>query len=219
MHMKLLAAAAVTLGLAAGLTSGQANATVLDLTNGSVTFTASGILYNGVLYYFVQQQDKLYSGFTGVTGLTGVFELATIGGVDTHSITFTSNTASLSGGVHTIGYTIAVDQGPKVFTSTSSDLVQSAGSATLDETVTPGGTINFTKTGSSSYSASTDLPLPTHPISLAISETLTPGLLGTNVSAIQNSFTQSAPGPVPGAGYAGLFALALAGLYTRARRA
>ena len=38
-------------------------------------------------------------------------------------------------------------------------------------------------------------------------------------TATNSSHSLSAPGPIPGAGYAGLAALALAGLYTRARRA
>jgi hypothetical protein len=40
---------------------------------------------------------------------------------------------------------------------------------------------------------------------------------GVDLSIVSQTF--SSPGPVPGAGYAGLLALALAGLYTRARRA
>ncbi|MFY9656852.1 MAG: hypothetical protein WAK01_09735 [Methylocystis sp.] len=47
------------------------------------------------------------------------------------------------------------------------------------------------------------------------------GGAGNLISAIatNSSKSLSAPGPVPGVGYAGLVALALAGLYTRARRA
>ncbi len=222
MRMKLLAAAA-TLGLVAGLASSQANANTLTLLNGTVTSIGGGLFtYNGVTYDAVQQQDKLWSGFTAGAGETLTFGFSTIGGVDTHSISVGGTISSSA--PTTFGYTIAVDVGSSHFVSTASDIVQSAGKSALAETLSPGGSIAFSKDSTTSpptYVGGTALNFAGAPTSVAVSETVTPDLIGTNISFVQNSFTESrqAPGPIPGAGFAGLFALALAGLYTRARRA
>ena len=226
MRKRLWAAAAVTLGLAAGLASGQANAATLVLdasTNygGIVTSLGGGLVsFGGSTYDSVQQQDKLFSGFSVQAGDSIVFGFSTIAGIDTHSISIGGAISPTSS--TTFGYTIAALSPSHFLASTASDIVQSAGKSSLSETLTPGGSIAFTKDSTMfppTYSAINSLTFVGAPASVGVMETVTPDLLGTNISFVQNSFVQGAPGPVPGAGYAGLVALALAGLYTRARRA
>ena len=223
MRIRLWTAAAVTLGLAAGLASGQANAATLALpTGGTVTSIGNGqVTFGGSTYDGVQLGDKLFSGFSVDAGETLTFGVSSIGGVSTDSLSIggaISSTAST-----TFGYTISVVSGPHVIASTASDIVQSSGKSSLSEMLTPGGSIAFTKDSTvfpPTYSASNSLIFATNPTTVGVLEMVTPdAAIGTNISFVQNSFTQGAPGPVPGVGFAGLAALALAGLYTRARRA
>ncbi len=107
-------------------------------------------------------------------------------------------------------------------TTFSGDLSKTwtTGSGTFSEAFTSGTIVRGT--------TSIDLELvgtltpPTGPAQAAyldISLNQAGGAHGIVFGAATNTSFSTAPGPVPGVGYAGLVALALAGLYTRARRA
>ena len=177
--------------VAALLVAGGAKAATYDLIppdySGSFTINGDGTItpvggsgsYTGVL-----QQDKLWDTFT-VAGLpagsTVVFSFASIAGQDAHTINFTGAYLQ-AGSPYTVGYDIHVESSSPthpVLVSTASDLVQTLGTATLAETLTPNtGTvtpagINFTQNGSTISSGNFDASFSSGVTTVAVTDVLT----------------------------------------------
>jgi hypothetical protein len=207
---------ALMIAAAAVSGAGQASAAIYDLTSAANYSGTFAVNANGTLsllggtteYTGVQQQDKLWDNFSLHQGEIVSFGFSTIAGVDTHSISIGGNLSSQN--PTTVGYNISVNVGPDKILSTASDVVQSAGKSSLSETLTPGGNISFSKNSSVSppiYTGLTSLTFAAGETSISVLETITPDIKGTNISFIENSFVQSAPGPIPGIGLFGSAAL------------
>ncbi len=222
-------ASALALG---GVTGATAQTLILSSSTdygGSFAVAADGkgILFGGTEYTAVQQQDKLYGNFTLGAADTVVFSFAHVLGQDTHSIAIFDPSFATAAGA-TVDYTISVLSATPQPTlkSTDSDLLQTVGQSSLNETfgpggvVTPAGGIQFTKTGSSNYSGNTTASFNGGPALVMVQDTVTASaLFGSNVVGVENSFIQNlgVPGPVPGAGLGGLAALFGLGLLARSR--
>lgn len=226
-HFYVLATAtALSLGAATA-----ANAVVIDLTaatnfSGTFVATSSNTLVeiggpSGITG--VQQQDKLFDNFAFATGDLIQFTFNHVGTQDFHTITISNPTFATTGG--SVGYTVSVTSPLAVLDSVSGAVVQTQGSVHVVTTLAPNvgaaGPLDFTQTN----------PIPGNPVgtstasfaagttSVGVLDTLTPGLGGSTVSAVSNSFveTLASPGPVPGAGLGGMVALLGLGLLARAR--
>ncbi len=165
----------------------------------------------------VQQQDKIFSDFSlgQLAPLTGhaFLDFATIDGVDTHSITFSAGYLQ-AGSPYTFGFNIEIDPTANplpVLVQSVSDLIESAGQASLAESLTSnlGATYNidFTK-AATTYAGNTVADLNPGTEWLDVSDVLTLAAGGSNVSGVENSFVEEVPEPrsllILGSGIIGL---------------
>ncbi len=223
---------------AATLASGQAKAALVTYdipaadgyvqnfyVNADGTLSFGGDPTNGH-YNAVQQQDKVYSNFTGLVANESVdFGFTHVGGTDIHTVTFGSGAFGMQGAA--IGYNISILPSATnvALIDTASALVQSRGSSTLLETLSTNegaaGPIDFTVTTTfpspSVYSGVTAADFAPGTTSVNVVDRLTINAGGSAVNSVENDFTQSVPGPVPGAGLGVLAALLGLGLVARAR--
>lgn len=205
-----------------------ANAIVVDLTaatdfSGTFVATSSSTLVEiggpaGVTG--VQQQDKLFDHFAFTAGDLIQFTFNHVGTQDFHTITIDNPTFSTVGG--SVGYTVSVTSPLAVLDSVSGAVVQTQGSVHVLTTLTPNvgaaGPLDFNVTAPPPvYTGTTVANFAPGTTSVGVVDTLTPGLGGSTVSAVSNSFveTLASPGPVPGAGLGGMVALLGLGLLAR----
>jgi hypothetical protein len=204
-----LAALVVNEASAAPSTCNAGNTFVLTAASsfgGTFDATGSAVTPDGGTGAFtcVQQQDKFFSAFnlSGLpAGSHAVLSFANIDGTDTHSITYSAG-YPLGGSPYTFGYNIEVnptaDPLPRLIQSVS-DLVESAGQASLAETLKSnlGATYNigFTKAGVI-YTGNTGAIFASGTQWLDVTDVLTLASTGSNVSGVENSFIEDIPEPV-----------------------
>jgi hypothetical protein len=166
----------------------------------------------------VIQQDKTWSDFSASTNLAGQtvsFLFSTVGGVDFHTVSVTLPSLT-AGEVVTFDYTIAINSTgvPGLhFDSAAGDIAQNTGSSSLVKDIIGGDTpytIDFTKTGGSTYTGTQSVTFLPGTTLLTVDDTFTAGSGGTNAGSFQDTFTQSSAVPelstwaMLGLGFAGL---------------
>jgi hypothetical protein len=197
-----------SVALAAMASSASANTLILPSPyNATLTWNNDGTVeYNGVAYTAVQQQDKIFSGFSSGSdlpaGSTVLLSHSVVGGDDQHTITFTDPFGSSGpGATFSWGYDITItDPTLFAFQTFRGDILQTVGSSTLVKNITAEDgdayLIDFTKTGSSGYSGIVSATLNSNDVVLAILDKLTIGANGSDASGVSNSVVE-APIPEP----------------------
>ena len=224
--MKLSMIAAAALGAVLASTTAFSGTLTLSPPNysGSATVNPDGTLSSDP----VIQQDKTWSDFSASANLAGEtvsFLFSHVGSDDYHTISVALPSLSADE-VVTFDYTITINSSavPGLhFAAGAGDIAQNFGSSTLVKDITDNNsnpyTIDFTKTGGSTYTgvqAVTFLPGAT---SLTVVDTFTAGPNGSNAGSFQDTFLQAAGVPEPAT--LAMMALGFAGLglagYRRAR--
>jgi hypothetical protein len=196
------------------MSSGEANASAVCVLTAATDYSGTFALNsNGTLGSMdctsVQQQDKTWSNFSfsgfDTTATTVTFSFAVISGQDVHTITVTSPYgANGPGATYDWSYNIAITSGPPtlVLLNSAAAMDEGRGSATLNKNLTDNNgnsyNINFTQTAPPIVIVgNTTANFAGNTKSISAADTLTIGAVGSNVSAVSNSYTESAIVPEP----------------------
>jgi hypothetical protein len=201
-HSLRIAAVAATLPVMA--LAGQAMATTLVLPapynalfiwndNGTVSLTTAPL----VEYTAVQQQSELWSDFTGTdlpAGTIMQLSLATIDGMDHHTISFLGSFGAL-GGTYTVDYDVT-ETFPTAEASISGAILQTVGVSTLGKSITTNSgpySLSFTQTGATVTSGTTTVDFTNYTVSVGVTDTLTiSSVPGSDATGFSNSLVESA---------------------------
>jgi hypothetical protein len=167
-------------------------------------------------------QDKTWSNFafSGLPAGTEVqFSYGKVGGQDVHTIAFLGPFGAI-GGTFTWSYDISVNSGnPVELFDVASSIGQSRGSSGLLTMLLDNNSntymTDFTQTGPLVTSGITTVAFKPGANSLAVTDTLTIGPKGSDVTSLANSYTQVA---VPEPGMLALFGSGMLGLAAILRR-
>ena len=164
------------------------NGTVSPISDPSADYTA------------VQQQSELWWNFSSGSGLPAgalvTLSFSTVDGDDHHTISFVDSSFGTTGGAFTWGYDVSeVPSFGNEVASVAGGIFQTTGTSTLVTSLTDNNSnsygLNITQIGAiaSGVTTATFLKGVT---SLAVSERLTLGMGGSDVTGISNSFTENA---------------------------
>jgi hypothetical protein len=208
----------VGMALTTLLVVGEARASVCTLS-GPNYFGSFALNSNGTLgpsdCTSVVQQDKTWSNFVfgGLPAGTEVqFTFGKVGGQDVHAIAFQAPFGPI-GGTFTWSYDISVNSGnPVELFDVASSIGQSRGSSSLMTMLLDNNSntymTNFTQTGPLVTSGTTTVAFKPGADSLVVTDTLTIGPQGSDVTSVANSYTQLA---VPEPGTLALFGVGIIG--------
>jgi len=199
----------------AALASGQAHASAVCVLTAAMDYSGTFALNSdGTLGPMdctsVQQQDKTWSNFSfsgfDTTATTVTFSFAVIGGQDVHTITISSPYgAGGPGATYNWSYNIDITGGPPtlVLLNSAAAMDEGRGAATLNKDLMDNNgnsyNINFTQTAPPVVIVgNTTVNFAANTKSISAADTLTIGAVGSNVSAVSNSYTESAVVPEPG---------------------
>ena len=194
MRLRLLAALAVTVAL-----GGSAHAAKIDFSGsleGNVTFAGSSLGSATSLTF--SSPTWLVTG-TGLGDQSGLTALSSTVNQQNGSAALTLSTSN------PVDWVKTWQVGSVDYTETLNKVTSVVNGGASSITVDLSGELSIVNGSSTIVQAAT--------------ETIVATSAGGSISASFSNHSVSAPGPVPGTGFAGLAALALAGLYTRARRA